>query len=241
MTLIRMLLLIACALAAWQPAHALQILDGAEGKKHVVRIPAREMTRIAIEQGRLQSMRYVTEELEVQQDKENGQVYVKPRTSEKQISVFVISSSGATHELILQPVETMPLESIVIKDPVAKRIAKGREASAQDRASPLDQAVKRLMLVMARKETDAPDAAFEKLEVPMTLWHGVSFVLTGRYSSYGMVGEVYRLSNVSQSVIRLAEQELFKAGVKAVAIDQLMLKPGEATDVYVIRVSRGDE
>jgi conjugal transfer pilus assembly protein TraK len=43
------------------------------------------------------------------------------------------------------------------------------------------------------------------------------------------------LTNVSAAPMRLAEAELYKAGVLAVAIESLNLAPGEATNVFVVR------
>lgn len=235
-TAVKSLLLSAAAMAALStPAHALQVLDGQEGRKHVVRIPSRELTRIGIENGRLQSFRYKVDELEVQQDKEAGAVFIQPRVSDKQISVFVISASGATHELILQPVDTLPLESIVIRDPIGKRIASPRtERNIVEKASSLDQAVTRLVRVMAGAEVDPGEFRTERLNVPVALWSESQFVLRERTAARGLLGETFVLTNISTRVLRLAEQEFFKSGVIAVAVEQHILRPGETTSVYVV-------
>jgi conjugal transfer pilus assembly protein TraK len=221
-------------------AHALQVLDGAEGKKHLVRVPARELTRIAIENGRLAGFKYRKDELEVQQDKDAGSVYVSPLATEKQISVFVISASGATHELILQPVDTLPLESIVIRDPAPKRNAAALANSKIERASSFDQAVKQLMVSMARDERDQSEAAFESFDKPLALWQQTDFRHVGRYSSTTLVGDVYTLTNRSTSVMKLAEQEFYKSGVAAVALEEQLLRPGDFTKVFVVRVTRNE-
>lgn len=232
-------LLLTIALSSFSaPAFAGEPLQGAEGKKHVVKIPARELTRIAIDGGRLQNLRYLKDELEVNEDKAAGVVYVRPLTSEKQISVFVTSASGATHELVLQPIDSMPLESILIKDPPSKRAKEGKTLA--ERASSMDVAVKRLILAMARGEKDSQEASFERFNIPLGLWNEARFVLVGKYRGFGMTGESYKLTNVSNSVMKLAEQEFYKPGVLAVSVDQMILKPSESTDVFVIKVGRDD-
>jgi len=215
-------------------------LEGVEGRKHVVRVPSRELTRIAIENGRLKSMQFLVDELEVKNDIESGVAFVRPKVSDKQISLFVISASGATHELVLQPVETMPLESIVIRDPIGKRSAGRGDKSSIEKAGSLDQSVKRLMLIMARGEKDSNDVAFERMQSQLALWNETRFVMTGRYSTRSLIGEVFSLFNVSNRVLKVAEQELFKPGVIAVAIDAHILRPGEQTDVYVVRMQRDE-
>jgi conjugal transfer pilus assembly protein TraK len=54
-----------------------------------------------------------------------------------------------------------------------------------------------------------------------------------------VVGERYRLVNASGSIMRLAEAELYRDGVHAVAIEQRTLAPGESTPVYIVR-TRGE-
>jgi len=206
-------------------------LNGVEGKKHLVQIPARELTRISIDNGRLQNMQYLTDELEVQQDKAAGAVYVKPRV-EKQISVFVTSASGSTHQLILQPVDTMPLESIVIKEPISRsKDAKAIEA----RASSTDVAVKRMVLLMARGERSSIEARCEQVNQPLALWNEARFVMTTKCKGLDLHGEQFKLTNVSNGVMKVAEQEFYKPGVLAVSVDGLILRPGESSDVYVIK------
>lgn len=217
------------------PAFALQPLQGEEGKKHVVRIPSREMTRIAIDGGRLASFRFRKDELDVQQDKDQGVVYVTPKVADKQISVFAISASGATHELILQPVDTLPLESVLIKDPPARRVGKSSEASVVDKASSFEQSIKRLMLIMLRGERESPEASFEAMDQPLALWNETSFRQVARFSTRTLVGDVFWLKNISSQPMKLAEQEFYKQGVLAVSIDSSLLRPGEATPVFVIR------
>lgn len=233
------LLIASWLIATCASANALQILEGALGKKHLVRVPARELTRLSMEEGRLQSMRFLSDELEVTQDKDNGSVYLKPRLEDKQISVFVLSSSGMSHELILQPVANMPLESVVIREPAAHRLPKaGSNAttkSSDGRASSLDQAVKRLVVTMAKGEAEGPGFTFERANQQLALWQDVTFTLVGRFKTRTHVGDSFTLVNTGPRVLAIAEQEFYRQGVIAVVVDQHLLRPGESTAVYVIR------
>lgn len=215
---------------------ALQALDGEPGKKHTVRIPAQELTRLSIANGRVSSLRHVSSELEVVKDAEAGAVFIKPLVRDKQISAFVMSSAGAIHELIFEPVDAMPLESIVIREPIARSQSEvGTRGAGQ--ATALDDAIKRLMLTMARQEKTSPVAVWQPMEMPLALWDGTRFAMTGRYLARNMIGEVYQLTNTGGQVMTVAEQEFFRPGVLAVALDQLVLRPGESTGVLVIRVA----
>jgi conjugal transfer pilus assembly protein TraK len=68
----------------------------------------------------------------------------------------------------------------------------------------------------------------------MALWQGTSFVHVRNLRTSGIRLEEYRLMNIGNTVIRLVEQELYKPGVMAVAVEQHVLEPGEGTPVFVI-------
>ena len=69
----------------------------------------------------------------------------------------------------------------------------------------------------------------------MALWEGTRFVLTAQYSDRSLIGEKYRLTNISKNQIRIVEQELYRQGVIAVAIENMQLDPRQSTNIYVIR------
>ena len=204
-------------------------------------IPASELTRIGLDGQKMKGFRFKLDELEVDQDKEAGAVYVQPIVKDKAISVFVISASGMTHELILRPVPKLPLESIVIKEPLARLARKGPNAvPAIDKAGSLEISVKRLVTAMAREDESLPDVQVEKLNIPVALWKESQFVMVGRYSTRALVGESFKLMNTSPKPMRVAEQELYKAGVVAVVVESQILRSGEETNVFVIRMNRND-
>lgn len=228
-------LIAAVTVASGTAAHALQVLQGDAGRKHVVKIPARELTRIGIESGRLAGFRYRLEELDVDEDKKDGVVYVQPLV-DKQISVFVKSASGMTHELILQPTEQLPLESILIREPMSSTQKGDNGANSIEKAGSLEIAVKRLVLAMARGDGPTSEFQVEKMEVPLALWNESKFVLVSKYSSRSLTGEGFKLMNVSNKPMRIAEQELYKPGVVAIVVEAQILRPGEETDVFVVKV-----
>jgi conjugal transfer pilus assembly protein TraK len=223
-------------LAAMQAATGAITLDGVEGKKHEVKIPATELTRIAIEGIRMRNFRFSLEELEVDQDKDAGTVYVKPLVKNKKISVFVLSSTGATHELVMTPTEGLPLESIIIREPASRTAAKAGQKSIE-KAGALEVSVKRLVTSMARDEQVSPEYGFEKLNVPVVLWRESQFVMVGRFTARSLIGEAYKLMNTSGRLMRVAEQELYKPGVVAVVVESQILRPGEESNVFIVRVN----
>lgn len=62
-----------------------------------------------------------------------------------------------------------------------------------------------------------------------------------RYDGTQLIGEKYELTNTSKEEMVLAEQEFFKENVKAIAVQNHNLKPGDVTFVYVVRARRNNE
>ena len=67
------------------------------------------------------------------------------------------------------------------------------------------------------------------------LWENTRFVMTAVYTERELVGEKYLLTNTGKTPIRLVEQELYRKGVVAVAIENMQLEAGQATNIYVVR------
>lgn len=224
----------ATALLGASPAWALQTVDVADGRSHLVKISEKEMSRIAVAQGKVRRIDFIEGELEVKKDDDDGDYYVLPLVS-KPINVFVKTASGQTHALILQPTD-MPLETIILREPAKKENDPKRTSTEIERAGALEVAVKRLVASMARGEKPFEfDVTTVNKEIG--LWNEAKFVLQERYVGQALVGEKFKLTNVSKSVMRLAEQELYKQGVVAVSIEHQILNPGESTDVFITRVA----
>lgn len=224
----------AAMFAAPAATWALQIIDVADGRSHLAKISAKEMSRIAVDAGKIRRIDFVDGELEVKKDDEAGDYYVLPLV-QKPINVFVKTASGQTHALILQPTD-MPLETIILREPAKKENDPRRTTTAIERAGSLEVAVKRLVVSMARGEKPMEfDVTTVNKEVG--LWNEARFVLVQRYTGQALVGEHFRLTNISKSVMRLAEQELYKQGVVAISIENQVLNPGESTEVFITRVA----
>jgi conjugal transfer pilus assembly protein TraK len=152
----------------------------------------------------------------------------------KPINLFV-SSERSTIGLLLQPVDT-PSDAIVIRE--------GRDAvtgpARIERSGRHVRTMKNLLLAMAE------DALPDDMEVrepgrELTLWPGARLTLQRQWLGAGVVGEKYQLVNTGASALDLAERDLFKRGVMAVSVEQPALRPGETTQLFVIRERRADD
>jgi conjugal transfer pilus assembly protein TraK len=221
------LLLTAIMLAATGPALALQVVDPVEGKNSFIKISAKELTRIAVENGRLRSIVATEGDLMIEKDEERGQAFVRPLVLDKPINVRIITGSGSTYSVIMQPVD-MPQEDVIVRERAARTGDQG------DRTTSYERNLKALVAAMAADEPPS-NVDMKRVGQEFALWEGTRFILESVFLDRGMTGEKYSLHNIGKDRIRIAEQELYRKGVLAVAIESMTLDPGQSTWVFVVR------
>jgi conjugal transfer pilus assembly protein TraK len=101
------------------------------------------------------------------------------------------------------------------------------------------RALKALLVAMATDRLPA-DIDVQDVGQPITLWREARFKLERTYRGRGLVGERYLLQNVSDTVMVLSEPEFDReddaaGSVAGIAIEHHNLRPGERTQVFVIR------
>jgi conjugal transfer pilus assembly protein TraK len=216
-------------------ALALQEVVPAEGQNAFVKISAKETTRIYIDGGKIRSLIATDGELTVEKDEDRGQLFIRPAILNKPINVRVIAGSGATYNLVMQAVD-IPQEDVVIKEPASFRAAVASENGKGKRgaSSSMDKQVRALVAAMALEEPpNTIDMRPTRQE--FALWENTRFVMTAVYNERELVGEKYTLTNTGKTPMRLVEQELYRKGVVAVAIENMQLDSGQTTNVYVVR------
>ena len=215
-------------------ANALQTVEPVEGHNSFVKISAKETTRIAIEGGKIRSLIGTDGELTVEKDEERGQVFVRPVVLNKPINVRLIASSGATYNLVMQAVD-IPQEDVIVRESFAARSANSVVGSTKKGASGgMAKTVRALVAAMALEEPPS-SADYHPANQEFALWENTRFVMTAVYNERELVGEKYTLTNTGKTPIRLVEQELYRKGVVAVAIENMQLEAGQATNIYVVR------
>ena len=231
-----LLLLPLLPLLLGDPAHALQIVDAQDGQTALGKLSRKEVTRIAFERGRVRKVTGSAGEFVLEKDDEKGQIFIRPMDpqSTKPINLFLTSDRG-TVALLLQPVDT-PSDSILIREPRERSAAPTRlEASGRH-----VRTLKNLLLALA---DDALPDDMQALEPArdIALWPGTRLSLQRVLQGTGVVGEKYQLTNISDTDLVVAETALFKSGVMAVSVEQPSLRPGEATNLFVIRERKSDD
>lgn len=175
-----------------------------------------------------------TGEVTITCDMSKGEIYVTPvGTGKKPISLFV-SSDHATYTLALSRAN-IPDDTIVLVDPSVRTLAEHRDVTRERQAGHVKR-IKTMLRAMVASHTPS-DIQMEEVNVDRPLWREASLTLTRTYRGRGLVGERYLLTNISSTPLTVSEQEFDRegAGVLAIAIDNLNLRAGENTWVYVIR------
>lgn len=231
---IKRLLAFSAALLAL-PAWALQIIPVREGETAFAKIAADDLTRIAIEDGRIQSWHTLKGRLSTEKDARTGQIYVRPLERGEPVSLFLTAESGATYALTLQPVD-VPAESLILKEQ-ARRVSK---PSAAEQAASRVQMIKELALMMASDRLPADMEVRERGE-DVRLWQGSRFIWLRSWLGSAVAADLYQLTNTGAGEMRVAEPELYRPGVLSVGVENLVLRPGDSTRVFVIRNREGGE
>ena len=184
-------------------------------------------------------------EIVLECDRDKGEIYVRPvGESGKPVNLF-ISSAQATYTLVLRRSDT-PADTIVIRDKTPRQVQPAT-AGVQGPLGPSANHVRSMkaMLVAMASDRVPPDIRVDEVNRPIQLWAEARFSLMRRYEGRGLLGEKYLLQNVSPAVMVLAEQEFDRPDSKTggqvvgVAVENHNLRPGESTNVFVIR--RGGE
>lgn len=184
-------------------------------------------------------------ELVLECDRDKGEIYVRPvGDAGKPVNLFV-SSAHATYTLVLRRADT-PADTITIRDRSIKAIAAGVPGATAAASAPLGtsahhvRALKSLLVAMASDRAPS-DVRIDELNQPIQLWAEARFSLMRRFESRDLIGERYLLTNISDRIMVLVEQEFDRPDsaeggqVLAVAIENHNLRPGDSTAVYVIR------
>lgn len=187
-------------------------------------------------------------EIVLECDRDKGEVYVRPvgQTPDgggKPVNLF-ISSAQATYTLVLRRSDT-PADTIVIRDSTAHRTSASTARDSPPSASANHVRAMKAMLVTMASDRLPADIRADEVGQPVQLWAETKFSLMRRYEGRSLVGEKYLLQNLGNAVMVLAEQEFDRPDSKiggqvlGVAVENHNLRPGESTNVFVIR--RGGE
>jgi type-F conjugative transfer system secretin TraK len=216
-----------------QGVYAKQEITLKDGDSVKVTLSASDATRIIIDRGRIEKIVAPKGMLDIQADKERGEVFLKPlANAPESMSFFVRDDSGATFTLVATR-RPIPGDTIVLKN-ASPRKAPGK--GAHYLSTPFVERVKQLIKAMALGE-NVESYAMEDQNRQVEVWQETNITLVKSFTAHDLYGEVYLVANASDEELRFHEREFMEFGdrVQAVALERLVLKPQASTFLYIVR------
>ena len=212
-------------------AYAAQILTGRQGETLSATVSRTEPTLIQIAGHRVRSIFGAAGEFTVIPDNTSGSAYLKPITEKSAFSIFVSDEKGKTWNLLLSVVEG-PAEIITIKE----QGGSSQTITRKGHDLPREESIKQMLFSLMSNNND-DDEDSENVNDVVPLWKESMFVRTKVVRGNSLVGEKYRLTDMSNKPMIIDERELYRKDVVAISIDKPDLQPAETTDVYVISIN----
>lgn len=231
--MIKRILIGVLSLAVSGAAMAVQKINVEDGKTYKITVALTEASRITVEKGRIVRAWSMNTNWQVKEDKEAGDIYIKPaNSSRKAFSFFVQDNFGSTYTIVAVPTDT-PSETVVLKP--AKRV---KTTKSNNVNQPYVQRSKGMIKDMVNGEEG--NYVVTELHEMVPLWKEAEIHLVKRFELNELVGEIYQIRNVSGAPMIFAEQEFanFGEGVVAIALERTEVLSGDAGMLYVVR---GDE
>lgn len=223
-------------------ATATQLVAGSDRSHVQVNVSVNEQNRLAIDGRRIGTVVPSQKGAIIyKKDEDTGALYFSfPKESTHgTVTLFVNDEVNptVTYKLILVP-RSIAGEEIIIKPPAAKVSAAAR-TGGDGRAYSYQRKVKDLILSMTDDTNPDSDAISVNQVVP--LWKEGRLVLLKKYPYGDLVGEKYRLTNVSPTDMLLVEPELYRRGVIAVSVENQTLAQNDQTLIFIVRGRKDDE
>jgi conjugal transfer pilus assembly protein TraK len=231
-------LLITLILAVSQ-AHAAQTVVVENNGTASAKISSDEANRLVIDGGRIAEVFGAQGTITAEPDKATGELFIRPTAAyaKKPFTLHIKSNDGEIYSLLFMPMD-IPAETITIRSrnkdegKIKPNYAKALE---WEKLHSYENTLIQLMTHMANRQT--PDGyGHQFLNQEIKLWKEAKVSLTKRYRGATLIGEHYKLMNISKDEMRLDEKEFYRVGVVAVSIEPHVLKQRESADVYIISV-----
>lgn len=156
------------------------------------------------------------------------------------MSLFATDDQNVTYKLTLIP-RPVASEEIVLRPPAEKAAVPRSTTGGDGRAASYQRRIKDLVLLMADPELASAGVDKQDVNKEVPLWQEGKLVLLTKYAQGDLVGEKYRLTNVSRADMLLVEQELYRRGVRAVSVKNHTLAVGDSTDIFIVRERKENE
>ena len=218
-------------------AFAQQRVPVQDGDTVRVTVSSMEMNRFAAGgKGRLVKAWVVNGEFDMEADKEQGEIFIKPRSMQT-FSFFVRDDMGNTFTVVAEPMK-VPSQTVIFQ---GKATVLGSRDLDRFKGDPILERLAKLNTAMSNRK---PIRGYQRYrhEVDRTKpWPDVELRLVTTYESSLIIGEIYELRNTSNGILEFKEEDFmnFGNGVLAVGMEYLSVPAGMRTFVYITRKAGG--
>ena len=229
--------LLAIPLLAALPVEANQEIAVRDGGSATITVSARELTRISMAGGgRLSKVWAVPGTMEIQDDKKAGEIFIKPLNvmPGQAFSFFARDDRGATFTLIATAAD-LPSQSIQLRSTGGGSAPPAARLESSGPTEPHIRRVKALMKALALRKLPHGYQS-EELDQPVPVWRETEVRIKERWTGE-LVGEIWSIRNAGNEDLRFSEEEFkdFYADVVAMAITEHEVRPGDSTEVLILR------
>lgn len=226
------LLLLPCILFP-QISFAIQekvVKDNGEIKAFV---STHELTRIAIENDRIQNVRGPDGAYQIKADPNQGAIFIQPTADfqKKTFTIFLATEQNHNYVLELMPrdqnADMILLKPRGLKNPLAKR---------WETTSPYIEAITQLMKSMIYQDT-LEGYAIETIAKSKRQHfnHNIDVQIKILYQGAHLQGVIYKVSNRTAQTITLNEYQFYQSRDRAIALSQSVIGPKAQALIYKVR------
>lgn len=209
---------------------ALQVKFVKDNQTAMVKVSAKELSRIFVSGDRILNVRGLDGAYELKRDENLGEIFVQPTMyyQHKAFNLFITTEKSHTYNLFLTPLD-VPAETIEIK-PLSPSI---KLADRWERNSPYGQTIIDLMSYMSNNEHPEGYAVINLGKVkPKKLNPCLTMQLLTIYRGDHLQGEIWLIKNEGRVSQYVHPKEFYQDDVRAASIVDETLLPGCETILY---------
>ncbi len=207
---------------------ALQTKAMRDNQTALIKVSAKELTRIFVEGDRIQSARGLDGNYQLTKDEAQGAIFIKPNQS-RPFNLFLTTEAGHNYTLLLTPID-IPSEVIQIK-PLSPVKAK---AEPWEKNTPYSDAIIQLMktMVSAAPLPDGYALIHVNANKPKKLHLGITVQLKTIYQGNELQGEIWQVKNRHCRSMTLKKSDFYRPHVRAIALKNNVVSNCGSTYLY---------
>ncbi len=218
-------------------AFALQVKSIQDNKSVLIKISAKEQSRIFVYHDRIAVVRGLEGAYDLKKDDKLGDIYIQPTPyyQQRSFNLFITTEQGHTYNLLVMPLD-VPSETIELKPLSPSHLI----ASRWEKNSPYAETIIQLINAMVNDVNPDGYAVMNLGKVkPKKISNCLTMRLLTLYRGDKLQGEIWLVKNEGKTFTYLRSSDFYQGNVLGVSIQNEGLLPFAET--YLYRVVRYDD